>query len=249
MQNMVKLEAISNMKHQGGSEMKGNYEQMTQWVEELKNPIGNLMGRLELHQEDIALDCYHHLWENCQDLDDNVNRLVQLIRMYAGDVLPCWEFVLLTDTLEYALREKEELGRRKGVAVRSEYLRGDYKIWTDGRMLQDLVEQMLHHVIQYAERGNTIRLGFQIRSEHLVLWVGKRGAGIFLYSPSFVYDGEQQKSRHRFRDSNGTMQVLSVFIRWGTFGRVCRARRDSCRAASSDCSRIKKKLQNLKKRC
>ena len=47
---MVKLVEISNMKHQGGPEMKGNYEQMTQWVEELKNPIGNLMGRLELHQ-------------------------------------------------------------------------------------------------------------------------------------------------------------------------------------------------------
>ena len=186
MQNMVKLEVISNMKHQGGSEMNGNYEQMTQWVEELKNPIGNLMGRLELHQEDIALDCYHHLWENCQDLDDNVNRLVQLIRMYAGDVLPCWEFVLLTDTLEYALREKEELGRRKGVAVRSEYLRGDYKIWTDGRMLQDLVEQMLHHVIQYAERGNTIRLGFQIRSEHLVLWVENEGQG-FSFIPHLLY--------------------------------------------------------------
>ena len=61
LQNMVKLVAVSNMKYEGGPEMKGNYEQMTQWVEELKNPISNLMGRLELYQEDMALDCYHHL--------------------------------------------------------------------------------------------------------------------------------------------------------------------------------------------
>lgn len=227
--------------------MKGNYEQMTQWVEELKNPISNLMGRLELYQEDMALDCYHHLWENCQDLDDNVNRLVRLIRMYEGDILPCWEFVLLTDRLEHALREKEELGRRKGISFRSEYLKGDYKIWTDGKMLQDLVEQMLQHVIQYAERGNTIRLGVQIHFRTPDALGRKRRAGIYLYSPSFVYGEEQQGNGNRLRNSNGTMSSFSIFIRGRTFGRVCRARRNSCRAASSDCSRIKKKLQNLKK--
>lgn len=166
--------------------MRGNYEQMTQWVEELKNPIGNLMGQLELHQEEMGVDCYHHLWENCQDLDDNVNRLVRLIHMYAGTVLPCWEFVQLSDSLERALRGKEELGRRKGIMLRSEFLRMDYKIWTDGKMMQDLVEQMLHHVIQYAERGNTIRLGFQIRAEHLMLWVENEGQG-FSFVPHLLY--------------------------------------------------------------
>ena len=192
LQNMVKLVAVSNMKYEGGPEMKGNYEQMTQWVEELKNPISNLMGRLELYQEDMALDCYHHLWENCQNLDDNVNRLVRLIRMYEGDILPCWEFVLLTDRLEHALREKEELGRRKGISFRSEYLKGDYKIWTDGKMLQDLVEQMLQHVIQYAERGNTIRLGVQIHSEHLMLWVENEGQG-FTFIPHLLYTARNSR--------------------------------------------------------
>lgn len=180
------------LKYEGGFIMKGNYEQMTCWVEELKNPIGNLMGQLELHQEEIDLDFYHRLWENCRDLNEDVNRLVQLIRMRAGDVLPHWESVWLPERLERALQAKEELGRRKGIFFRSEYLQADHRIWTDGGMIQELMEQLLHHVIRYAEKGNTIRLGAQVRSELATLWVENEGQG-FALMPRRLYTSEARR--------------------------------------------------------
>lgn len=70
--------------------MKRDMEQMAHWVQELRAPLGNLMGQLELHREEMAPECFGQLWEDCQNLRENVEQVLELVSMRLGDRLPQW---------------------------------------------------------------------------------------------------------------------------------------------------------------
>ena len=84
--------------------MKRSWEQMSGWVEELHAPLGNLMGQLELRQEEMDPECYDTLWKDCQNLRNYMERLLRLIQVHAGDVPPCWGRSPLRDCVEEAAR-------------------------------------------------------------------------------------------------------------------------------------------------
>lgn len=166
--------------------MKRDMEQMTHWVQELRAPLGNLMGQLELHREEMAPECFGQLWEDCQNLRENVEQVLELVSMRLGDRLPQWGAVRLQDCMDQALKAKRPLGERMGVFFRCEYAQEDYKIWTDGGMIREILEQLLHHAVQYSAVGNGVTLGMTVHSEDVSLWVENQG-------PEFIYMPQKLK--------------------------------------------------------
>lgn len=160
--------------------MRRDMEVMTHWVQELRAPLGNLMGRLELRRGEMPPECFGQLWEDCQNLRENVEQVLELATMRLGERLPQWSSVRLRDCMEQALRTKRPLAERRGVFFRCENMHEDYKIWTDGRMIREILEQLLHHAVQYSAVGNGVTLGMTVYSEDVSLWVENQG-------PEFVY--------------------------------------------------------------
>ena len=99
--------------------MKKSWEQMSGWIEELHAPLGNLMGQLELRQEEMEPECYGLLWRDCQNLRSYMERFA------AADTGLCGRCAaLLGPQSVKELRGRSHTQRRKGSAGTGNFAQG-----------------------------------------------------------------------------------------------------------------------------
>ncbi len=151
--------------------MKKSWEQMSGWIEELHAPLGNLMGQLELRQEEMEPECYGLLWRDCQNLRSYMERLLRLIQVYAGDVPPCWGRSPLRNCVEEAARSVEKEAQEQGILLRVEYDRGDRNIWSDAKLLREILEQLIRYTLTRSASGECVTAGCTAYRDTVALWV------------------------------------------------------------------------------
>lgn len=155
--------------------MNRDIQQMTQWVNELRSPLGNLMGQLELRQEEMDSGCFNQLWEDCQELREQLEQLLRLIRIGTEQALPYWEHVCVREHIEQALLRTQNIARKRGVFLQNEYMQEDCILWSDGAILQEIIEQLLKYALRYCENGSILTLGYTARGGWASIWAEGTG--------------------------------------------------------------------------
>lgn len=150
---------------------------------ELRNPLGVILGHLELLESDPALPSgwarsLTAIGKAAGRLDTLAEDLLTLSRVDATGQPPNLDPVDLGEVVEEAVELAQIEAQRRGVVVVVEHGHGPYVVQGERAELARVVTNLLSNGIKYSDPGDQVVLGLEADARAVVLFCRDEGLGI-----------------------------------------------------------------------
>ena len=155
---------------------------MTRWINELTLPLSNLMGSVELAQDQIEEKSFERIWRYCHDLQEALKRLLWVERIYREKPIAQWENMSMEEVLNRGVQGAEIAAQRRGVTIELTKGLPEAQVWSDPQLLGGAVEYLLRYLIGCSQEGDVILLGYILQEHRIKIWIkNKKGTDMELW--------------------------------------------------------------------
>jgi signal transduction histidine kinase len=154
---------------------------------EFKTPISIIMLALEMMDYNLAQDELNRddIAQNTATIKLNTYRLSRLVgnllditKIDAGFMTPCWENINIVQFLCKLVESMERYTAKKGIAISFQSIAETKLIQTDSQMIERILLNLISNAIKHTPRGGNILIRYQEAEDKYMIEVMDNGEGI-----------------------------------------------------------------------
>ncbi|MDK9726352.1 MAG: ATP-binding protein [Sterolibacteriaceae bacterium MAG5] len=168
----------------------------------------------------------HYLGQSTRNLGDLLNALLDISKLDAGAVTPALEPVDIYTLFGGIDAEFAALAAAKGLKFRLHFPPGELALYTDGKLLQSLLRNLVGNAIKYTQRGGVL-VGIRRSGDQARIQVWDTGIGIAPEYIDRIYDEYfqvQNPERNRAKGLGLGLAIARRLARLLGSDIVCRSR-------------------------
>ena len=185
---------------------------LTNMSHELRTPLIGLLGLSEVLLDEVEGD----LKENMAMINESGNRLLHTLstildysKIEAEKIKVIPKSISITDLLDKQIKLYQPLARNKGINIITDFPLNGFKILTDEKLLQDIVNNLMNNAVKFTSKG-TVTLSAAFVEDELQIEVSDTGVGIPEDKQSVIFEDFRQASEGANRSFEGTGLGLAI---------------------------------------
>lgn len=182
---------------------------------ELKTPLTSISGYSELIENGMAKDqdavrFAGEIHQNANRLLTLINDILQLSELDTRDFSDDFEKVNLSDTVRSCMEMLSLHAARQKVTLERAGDPADFFVLGVGKMLEELVYNLIDNAIRYNKEGGLVRIGLAEEENHIVLRVKDTGIGIPQEFQERIFERFYRVDKSRSKETGGTGLGLAI---------------------------------------
>ncbi|CAG0980491.1 two-component system, sensor histidine kinase [Rhodocyclaceae bacterium] len=149
------------------------------------NLFNDALAKTPLNEDQKRIS--HYLGQSTRSLGDLLDALLDISKLDAGAITPTLETIDIYALFGSIDAEFAALAAAKALKFRLHFPPGEMALYTDGKLLQSLLRNLVGNAIKYTQRGGVL-VGIRRSGDQAVIQVWDTGIGIAPESIGRIYD-------------------------------------------------------------
>lgn len=174
------------------------------------NLFQTALSRTEMSEEQKRIS--HYLGRSILSLGDLLSTLLDISKLDAGAITPKQEVVSVHDLASGIDDEFSAIAAAKSLRFKLHFPFGEMALFTDHKLLQGLLRNLIGNAIKYTNRGGVL-VAIRRRGDHAIIQVWDTGIGIAPEHLDAIFDEYFQVGNYERDNTKGLGLGLSIVKR------------------------------------
>lgn len=198
------------------NEIKSNF--LANMSHELRTPLHGILGFAQILSEEINDEEFQKManviYKSGNRLLETLNLLLSFSKAETSKIETIYSEIKIKNLFEESTELFRPLAESKGLAVSLELTDNCDEIYTDERLLRDILNNLLNNAIKFTEKGGIFLTGSSDDSKNLTIIVRDTGIGIPSNKYEQIFQEFRQESEGLSRNFEGTGLGLTLTKRY-----------------------------------
>jgi PAS domain S-box-containing protein len=198
------------------SEIKSNF--LANMSHELRTPLHGILGFAQILSEDINDDELQKMasviYKSGNRLLETLNLLLSFSKAETSNIETVFSDVNVNNLFDESIELFRPIAESKDLTVSSDLTNKEISIYTDERLLREILNNLLNNAIKFTEKGGIFLTGMLDVKENLIIRIKDTGIGIPKNKHDQIFQEFRQESEGLSRNFEGTGLGLTLTKRY-----------------------------------